>query len=363
MPDIHITNCHLHTFTARHTPDRFLHPALMWLLRQRASRRVILSVLRRFFGGGGDAEHYARYIEIGAVEKQREILDIVRSYYPPDARFVVLPMDMAQMKAGKVRAGIVAQHDELYGLSSDHKLHANVVPFAAVDPQRGLTAVVEMHRCVEKLGFRGVKLYPPLGHEATHKVLMDEVYPYCEERGLPVLSHCTRGGVYNRELGKATARAFARPQAMKPVLEAFPRLRLCLAHFGGVSDWENYLRRPLPPDDPKARAGNWLATILDMLRSEKYPNLYTDISFTIFYYERFMPALKVFLEDKRVRSRVLFGSDFYMSEGLEVGERDLSIKLRAEIGADAFREIAETNPARFLDGPSAPPPGAEAAVA
>ena len=93
-----------------------------------------------------------------------------------------------------------------------------------------------------------------------------------------------------------------------------------------------------------------------MLRSGAYPNLYADISFTIFHYARNMPALKVFLEDPAVRSRVLFGSDFYMSEGLDLRERDLSIRLRAELGPDAFREIAETNPARFLKGAAETPP-------
>ena len=64
-------------------------------------------------------------------------------------------------------------------------------------------------------------------------------------------------------------------------------------------------------------------TILDMLRGGNYPNLYTDISYTIFYFEQNAPALKVLLEDAHVRSRVLFGSDFYMSEQRKLRERDL----------------------------------------
>ena len=55
-----------------------------------------------------------------------------------------------------------SQHDELAGLASDLDLHPTVIPFTAVDPQRGLEAIVEMRRCVENLSFKGVKLYPPL---------------------------------------------------------------------------------------------------------------------------------------------------------------------------------------------------------
>ncbi len=354
MPAIRITNCHIHSFTLRHVPDRFIPGWLQRLLRWAPTRWVILQAAR-LIAGQTNAERYARYLEIGRNATQREIFEIVRSYYPPETRFVVLPMDMAQMKAGRAPADIRAQHDELARYAHDPELRRTVIPFAAVDPQRGYEAVVEMRRCVEEHLFKGVKLYPPLGYPPSDKILMDEVYPYCQKHGLPVLSHCSRGGVRNRELSADATRAMASPHAMKPVLEAFPDLRVCLAHFGGASDWEDYLHNPMQPTDKRARDENWLASILDMLRSGDYPNLYTDISFTIFNHERNMPALKVFLEDDAVRSRVLFGSDFYMSEGLALRERDLSIRLRAELGAAAFREIAEINPTRFLKGAAAAP--------
>ena len=66
MSDIRITNCHIHSFTAEHTPDRFLHPVAMWLLRQRATRGLILWILRSAFWWmpRDEFERYARFIEI-----------------------------------------------------------------------------------------------------------------------------------------------------------------------------------------------------------------------------------------------------------------------------------------------------------
>ena len=97
-----------------------------------------------------------------------------------------------------------------------------------------------------------------------------------------------------------------------------------------------------------------------MIRSGDYPNLYTDISYTIFKFEKFIPLLKLFLGDpaepkplKRVldvREKVLFGSDFYMTRQEGHSEKEISIRLRNALGEQLFRQIAETNPQAYLEG-------------
>lgn len=357
-----LTNCHVHTFTADHVPAGYAGlpgrlARLPWL------RRALLPVLRRLRPGARDRyERYARILEIAHRRTQAEVFLLLRSFYPRATRFVVLPMDMELMGAGRVRVPIARQHEELRELRDAHP--DLVIPFAAVDPRRD-DAVETAVRLIEEEGFRGVKLYPPLGYRPDDPALLP-LYAYCEANGVPVMSHCSRGGAHYR--GRPTARMLADPRAEAqlsdlrgaalaahladpdnyvPVLEAYPRLRLCLAHFGGAGDWERYL------DDPwhagsDLRTKSWLAKILDLIRSGAHEGLYTDISYTLYANEEYVHLLKVLLADERVRRRVLFGSDFYVVESAELEERRISVRLRALLGEETFRAIAEENPRRYL---------------
>ncbi len=357
-----ITNCHIHLFTLEHTPDRYPVSWLPksvrnWLARSGTGRRLTRRLLRwaARVSGNGSLVRLSRFISTGGLESQKEMLRHVRRYYPAGTRFVVLPMDMSRMGAGDVCKDLREQHDELAALARDEKLGRSVVPFVAVDP-RNPEHFDELRRRVdlEDHPFRGVKLYPPLGFDPADDALMKKVYPYCIEHDLPVLSHCSRGGVRRTGLSKRAANAFAHPEAFKPVLSEFPKLRVCLAHFGGGEAWEQYVKVGLPPDDEQARKENFLAMILDMLEAQnanggrRYPGLYTDISYTSFNYEDYIPVLSVFLQDPRIRDRVLFGSDFYMTEQEELPERSLSMRLRYALGEDAFWQIAHENPKRWL---------------
>jgi uncharacterized protein len=93
---------------------------------------------------------------------------------------------------------------------------------------------------------------------------------------------------------------------------------------------------------------SWLAKILDMLRYGEYPNLYTDISFTVFADDEYVHLLKVALSDDRVSDRVLFGSDFYVVESAKLEERRVALHVRSAIGEELFWKIAHYNPRAYL---------------
>ena len=61
-----------------------------------------------------------------------------------------------------------------------------------------------------------------------------------------------------------------------------------------------------------------------------------------------MDLLLVLLENKKIRERVLFGSDYYMMERVKSQEREMAIKIRSRLGPELFKQIAETNPKRYL---------------
>lgn len=163
--------------------------------------------------------------------------------------------------------------------------------------------------------FIGFKVYPSLGY-----MPLDEHLPYlhdkakdgdcfygrCEREGIPILSHCSPGGMTTHELrfyleynlvkpthsaqnlynpsSSAPADAtyvdnndwdmskkasgwfyenYVHPRAWRKVLQKFPKLKLNLAHFGGE-------------EFPKGTDSEWVIEIINL--TKEYPNVYTDFS-------------------------------------------------------------------------------------
>jgi len=360
-----MTNCHVHTFTHDHVPDRFLPFPLGSLLRFGPLRRSLLAVVQHFDRGRRSRlARYAKVLEVSFGLSQADVFKKVRDFYPRGTRFVVLPMDMHYMGAGRVEKSIKEQHAELRELRENDEYRDLVIPFAAVDA-RQKDVVEKTKHLLENGGFRGIKLYPPIGYHPFDPALRP-LYSFAAERGFPVMTHCSRpAGVQYRgkptegmltdpvtgellNLGrKELLTRFTDPDSYVPILEAYPTLRICLAHFGGAGDWKTYLERPW---DPISATGekSWLAKIMDMLRSSAYENLYTDISYTVFADEEYVHLLKVLMSDERVCRRVLFGSDFYVVEDAKLEERRISLRVRSVLGEDLFRTIAHDNPKGYL---------------
>jgi len=361
---VEIINCHVHTFTQAHTPKRFLPWPVPELVRVPFVRRLLGWAAGRFDPKRqGALGRYAQIIETSYNKTQGEVFEIVRGFYPEGTRFVVLPMDMTKMNAGAVETGIDAQHSELAALRDAYP-DSTIIPFAAVDPRH--EGIVETTiSLIEQQRFAGLKLYPPTGYHPYDRRLWP-LYAYAEEHNLPVLSHCSRpasvqyrgdpttemrtdpisGELLNLDRHQLLT-LFTAPEAYRPLLEKHPNLRICLAHFGGAGDWARYLDRPWHAGSPDAEK-SWLATILDMIRSEKYPNLWTDISYTLYASDEYVYRLEVLLADPKVSGRVLFGSDFYVVENAELEERRRSLRIRAVLGEELFNTVARENPKKFL---------------
>lgn len=299
-----------------------------------------------------------RFQEEGRLDGQREILENLDRHYPTGTRYVVLPMDLSQIGFGVPPEPLRDQHRKLAELCADPKLGSSIIPFAKIDP-RADQAVDILWEAIDNLGFRGIKLYPRLGYAPTHDTLMQHVYPKANnyERngrtGLPVMTHCSRGGVQGRDVSNKDANAYTDPKAYIPILAAFPNIRLCLAHFGGALDWKAYVN-PSKPGSPDDEFGNnWQETIRQLIGCGQYSNLWTDISYTLFDFEENIPFLRIFLEGDGkealcLRHRVLFGSDFYMTRQEILSERAVCIRMRNALGEELFRQIAEENPKVWL---------------
>ncbi|MGX9351032.1 amidohydrolase family protein [Shimia sp. W99] len=351
MSDIEIVNCHIHTFTAAHVPRNFPFP-LARLFRKSPHLVRALAGLARMLGQHPTADtldRLYRFVEESGHKHQRELLELVKRHYPSNTRFVVLPMDMEGVGFGKPQAGLKAQHDELAALARHPEHEGTVIPFATVNPVHE-GSVAEGLRAIRELGFEGLKIYPRLGFAPDHPDLMQDVYPEMQARGLPVMTHCSRGGAQGRHVCDYKADQVTRPYAYKEVLRAFPDMRLCLAHFGGQKDWRAYANgEELPAKE------NWQRQIRQMIGSGEWPNLWTDISYTLFHFDDYIPFLRLFLLDEsdageRLRRRVLFGSDYYMTRQESLSEKAVCFRLRNALGEEVFRQIAEKNPVEWLTG-------------
>jgi predicted TIM-barrel fold metal-dependent hydrolase len=353
-----IYNCHIHTFREPDVPRKFLPLCLVRILANTCGFRFIARILNNLnpLSDNDIFDRYVRFAKISRIGSQREIFKECERFYPVNSRFIVMSMDMAYMSAGKVPRPYEQQLNELEALRDAYP--DQVIPFIHIDPRR--EGVMDLLRkCVEQKGFKGVKLYPPLGYYPYDPLLMNEVYPYCEEKNLPVISH---GSPYNpvrnkgsrkeicRLLGKPADNPelkgkkkkeltsyFTHPNNYRSVFDRFKKLKICMAHFGSEYYWKEFIENP-------GNDNNWFLIIKQMLAD--YENLYTDISFTLNKQGNF-PLLKVLLTDNSIRNKILFGSDFYMLE-TEADERRYGLDLRAYLGEENFNTIAVHNVENFL---------------
>jgi len=340
-----IYNCHNHLFTDDNIPNNFYPFWLVPAARMKPIRWVLYGIMKGIvpWTKNDKVHRYTNFIRAAYRKTQDKNLERLIKYYPKGTKFVILPMDMSEMCAGKVKEDIDAQHEKLASLSRNEKYSDTIIPFAHIEPRRD-RALDRLKKLVEHDNFRGVKIYPTLGYPPDHPVLMKEIYPYMLSNNIPLMAHCSRGFVNGKCSGMSREKAYsyADPDQYRKVMDEYPDLRICLAHFGGIGEWRRHLNGGNNGKDP-----TWVEKIRILLQSD-YKNIFTDISYTIFNFQENAPYLKVLLQDRRLASRVLFGSDFYMVENEKYSEKRLSIDLRAFLGEDLFWTIANTNPKAYL---------------
>ncbi|MDK1028838.1 MAG: amidohydrolase family protein [Anaerolineae bacterium] len=375
MRPITIHNVHTHVFTLRNIPKRFLMRGLVDIFKRKVPAKIAAWILRNIipFNHSDKPQRMAVFAEAAIHNTQEDIFKQLVGFYPPGSRFGIMSMDFDYMGAGKPEKDFMSQLEELAVLKSNHG--DQVVPFIAIDPRReGITELVKEY--INEHQFGGIKLYPPLGYFPFDERLFD-IYAFAEERGIPITAHCSPSGVHwqgrkkeewrthprTGEQLKARSKRkftdyFTHPANYYWVLDKFPNLKICFAHFGGAPEWDKFLdvswplRKQLPKENIKEERFvsrqdvSWLAVIIDLIRTPLYPNIYTDISYTA-YKPRYLPLIKILVNNDKLRNFILYGSDYYMVL-MDESERAFSITVRGFLGEDDYRQIAETNPKKFF---------------
>jgi hypothetical protein len=189
----------------------------------RYGRRLIIFLLKsmwRFLSFLPDQktiDFLARYVNIGRFayyKDQYHILYKLENQYDKGTGFVLLPMDMEFMAAGKLQSEgkYEYQMEELFKIKCNEKHH--VYPFVFVDPRRkevGQKAFftwqedqgkVKLKDCfireyIEEKNFSGFKIYPALGYYPFDERLLP-LWKYAADHAIPILTHAIRGTIYYR---------------------------------------------------------------------------------------------------------------------------------------------------------------------
>jgi predicted TIM-barrel fold metal-dependent hydrolase len=347
---------HTHIFNFKYVPDGYFQK---FLVRRKDVWKVSIFLDNLLPWTDKDKlSSYAQFLKTGNGESMKDIFDNMVRYYPPKTIFTPLMMDL-QFGFKGCAAEDNTFDDQVREMIGIKKSNSDIVfPFLAVDPRRdGILDLVQQY-VGEHKDFSGIKIYPALGYLPSHPRLM-EVFGYCADKGIPVTTHCSKGGVrtdfysvpvegtvfngIGYEFINEKKRFFLKykwkgffndPRNWVPVLEKYNNLRLNLAHFGGEDEWRFYL---------EGKKGTWVDKVMNL--AIHYDNVYTDISYT-FCHRDYYPAIKKMIAGP-LGEKILFGSDYYMAE-ME-GHFYSSINtVFVELTGDELHRISEDNPRKFL---------------
>lgn len=176
-------------------------------------------------------------------------------------------------------------------------------------------------------------------------------------------------GVLDSEINKIIAAFGYKNEEVK---RGLADLKVCFAHFGGDDQWKRFLESDrdnytsqliLEPEKgidffKNAKGNNspgklayiwkyvdWYTIICSIML--QYKNVYADISY-ILHDEVILPLLKQTLSNPKLKTKVLYGSDFYVVRNHK-SDKAILADMRAGLTEDEFDKIARYNPRNYLN--------------
>lgn len=159
---------------------------------------------------------YFHIIRYAGYEESFRVYSKLINQYDQGTGFVVLPMDMEYMDAGRIKSeegSFMSQMNELVKLKEDKK--KKIFPFVFIDPRRikdksdflkisgdAITGKVTLGDCLIKKYFEtdelnGFKIYPALGYYPFDEELL-LLWKYAADHQIPIMTHVIKGTVFFR---------------------------------------------------------------------------------------------------------------------------------------------------------------------
>lgn len=348
LPEI---NVHGHIFDEKDSPDGFPNKIVRSVLSSKVGFAAFSQVSSNIvpFTENDALDRLKSFIKQGREGQYKTYLRW-RSHWDFDTYLVVLTMDMSNMGCGKVRDyGIQLKEVEHIRLNDEYCL-----PFLMLD-HRNPKMMEYFNTYIVNGKWSGVKFYHPLGTFPYDKEYA-EAFEYLNSKSMPVITHCTysnpihyygKESVLEQLLGdkydkrdnrKTNCNKFTDPLNYEPILQRYQHVKVDFAHGGGSKVWEEY------GDDP-TNPNNLLYKILDLCI--RYENAYFDCSFAL--NKRNVSVLRMIMQHSILRTKALFGSDYYMNM-TECSEDRYSIDIFKELGQHDYYQIAHINNNKFIFG-------------
>ncbi len=299
-------------------------------------------------------------------KRSRPMVSVSRKVIEEPAYFALI---LHERKDGSIERELVWLDDNEFKMYvpyarqvRDHQLAAllhplKILPLYHYEPrrwsEREQTFRSSIATASNKGPFVGIKMYPSLGYKPNDFDRIEglrSLFGFCEKEKIPIMTHCSPEGMYTHERGiyfrldapgEASYAALKReydkaqggrrqfkqdwpsywfsetyvsPSAWGEVLKAFPKLHLCLAHFGadsnGFSTWGGNQGKTQGYNDAIVP---WDERIIELVKA--YDNCYVDISF-LFIWENAKRFRQLILrpENRALKDKIIFGTDWYMIE-------------------------------------------------
>ncbi|MCX6318055.1 MAG: amidohydrolase family protein [Bacteroidetes bacterium] len=375
-------NTHTHIFNVPCVPDAFItnYRFPQWLskiiraaVNKKWLRKIVLGIVKNVpsFLGGTHIRRYAALVEVAIHKYQDQVFETLISHYPAHARFVILTMNFDFMTGDAPEGNYNHYETQLHEvLEVKRKYGERILPFLFIDPRMGEEACMrQLHFYfdpAQNRGMAGIKLYPSLGYYPFHPAL-ERVYAFAEEHAIPIITHSNKGGgayfagrfnqrimsynsfnptketsdFLNKVLNpfpdfkdpRDYANIMMHPMTYYDVLQKFPKLKICLAHYGGHEEI-------LDQDNPK-NTYNWTRTIKDLMR--QFTNVYTDVSFMLVN-DKASKRVLTDMSDNTLNKKILFGTDFFMTTPYDTDKR---------LTENFFRILAAHEQALTVQNPTA----------
>lgn len=202
---------------------------------------------------------------------------LIEMDYKNVAKTVLLPEDITTLHGGHIVTN--EEIKTIVDLAPDR-----FIGFASVDPRRP-DAVEVLDYSFKELGLMGLKLHPSKQRFYPYEDMLKPIYEKCLQYDKPIMFHA--GMSWEPD---APAK-YSQPLHFEDVAIAYPKLRMCLAHFG----WP------------------WIHETVMLLL--KYPNVYTDTSLLHmdnakdFYEQVFTRNMGPLWIERNLNDKVMFGTN------------------------------------------------------
>jgi predicted TIM-barrel fold metal-dependent hydrolase len=350
---------HVHLFNKDYIPDKYFGIRMPYLVDTEFLLYLENTLEQVQLDEDDKLYNYANYLEFVSKNSMPEIAEYLINNSPKNTIFCPLMMDFSFGIDGKTPKNIFDQIEEMREITN--KYPCAFLPFIAINPNNPKHFEIFTKVFSEKYKFFGIKIYPTMGFMPSSAELM-KIFEICEQYNIPVTTHSGSSDVRTNHTNlhlkyfaltdkgelvlkkekktfifdKQFDKFFNRPENWEPVLKAFPKLRLNLAHFGGNSEWDSN-----PKNDKK-----WIYQIIDLM--ERYPNVYSDISYILHFPQMPEKFIKLYSDNDIVSKRALFGTDFYMLL-IEGKYQQIRTRFASEVGSKIMHKLSVENPLNFLN--------------